>query len=148
LLKDIIGNLHPFWGVTVLVGGDFRQTLRVVRGGSDKESLQASITTRTLCYNFHIYRLTANMRTEEGQHDIADCLLGVGGGTLNKDYMDVTINLQRLKAVTTIDSYITNVCGLYMSPSTNKNNNKGILSPHNEHSRRIIDIGLERMDDN
>jgi PIF1-like helicase len=83
------------------------------------------------------------MRAEEGQQDFADWLLGVGNGTLNEANMYMTINLQRPKAVSTIDSLITNVFGLSISPSTNENNNKAILCPHNEYSRRINDIVLK-----
>jgi PIF1-like helicase len=47
-IKVIIGYLHLYGGITVLLVGDFRKTLAVVRGGSHRESLQASITTSTL----------------------------------------------------------------------------------------------------
>jgi PIF1-like helicase len=148
LLKDIIGNLHLFGGLSVSLGGDSRQTLAVVRGGSHRESLQASITTCTLWYEFNIYRFTVSMRTKDRQQDFADWLLGVGNGTLNKANMDVTINLQRPKALSTIDSHITNVFSLSTFPSTNENNNKAILRHQNKYSRQINDIVSERLNEN
>jgi PIF1-like helicase len=33
LFKDLLGNQLPFGGILILIGGDFRQTFPVVRGG-------------------------------------------------------------------------------------------------------------------
>jgi PIF1-like helicase len=61
--------------------------------------------------------------------------------------MDMTIISQEPNAVSTIDSFITNVFGLSISSSTDKSNNKAILCPHNEYSRRISDIVMQRMNE-
>ncbi|CAN0846020.1 hypothetical protein LINGRAHAP2_LOCUS4253 [Linum grandiflorum] len=52
----------PFGGKCVLIGGDFRQTLPVINGGSRSDCLNASFTRSPLWPLCKLLRLSANMR--------------------------------------------------------------------------------------
>jgi ATP-dependent DNA helicase PIF1 len=80
-LRDILDKEDlSFGGKTVVFGGDFRQTLPVVRKGS-----QAQIVDDSLCMSYiwdimqHL-RLECNMRAQKDPN-FADFLLRIGGGT-------------------------------------------------------------------
>ncbi|GJR43766.1 DNA helicase [Tanacetum coccineum] len=62
-LWDILNQPdHLFGGKTVVLGGDFRQTLPVKKGASRNETIRSSIANSYLWYHFKIYYLTENMR--------------------------------------------------------------------------------------
>ena len=96
-LKDILGFNDPdcrsriFGGVTVLLGGDFRQILPVIPKGSRSEIVQSCINQSELWKHCKIFTLTRSMRvneyTENGEidtrkHDFNKWVLAVGDGTL------------------------------------------------------------------
>ena len=93
-LKDILGFHDPecrsqiFGGVTVLLGGDFRQILPVIPKGSRAEIVQACINQSELWKHCKIFTLTRSMHvsefTENGQidtrkQDFNKWVLAVGG---------------------------------------------------------------------
>ncbi|XP_076932061.1 ATP-dependent DNA helicase pfh1-like [Bidens hawaiensis] len=63
-LKDILNNnKDPFGGKSILLGGDFRQTLPIVkRNASKSEIISSSLPRSYLWCKFKIFRLTQNMR--------------------------------------------------------------------------------------
>ena len=52
----------PFGGKTILLGGDFRQILPVIPGGTKEQIINASLTSSTLWSKFIVLTLTENMR--------------------------------------------------------------------------------------
>ncbi|KAJ3701270.1 hypothetical protein LUZ61_004975 [Rhynchospora tenuis] len=79
----------PFGGITIVLGGDFRQILPVVPRGSRYDTITASIVHSSLYDRFIVLRLTQNMRLMLSRDDpaqaanIADFtawLLAVGDG--------------------------------------------------------------------
>ncbi|CAN1800456.1 ATP-dependent DNA helicase PIF1 [Linum perenne] len=54
----------PFGGKTVLLGGDFRQTLPVVTDGGRSDNIDATLTKSKLWALCKVLRLSANMRIE------------------------------------------------------------------------------------
>nr|XP_017245434.1 PREDICTED: ATP-dependent DNA helicase PIF1-like [Daucus carota subsp. sativus] len=56
----------PFGGITVLLGGDFRQILPVITEGERAEIVSACITRSRLWSICKIFLLTRNMRIKEG----------------------------------------------------------------------------------
>ena len=52
--RRVMGNDRPFGGKTVILLGDFRQTGPVIRGGSRKEIVDASIKSSPLWSSFTI----------------------------------------------------------------------------------------------
>ncbi|CAN0871861.1 ATP-dependent DNA helicase PIF1 [Linum grandiflorum] len=84
-------NYKPFGGKTVLLGGDFRQTLPVITGGSRSDCLNASLTRSPLWPLCKLLRLSANMRINScptnrepifAELVFADWVLAIGDGTL------------------------------------------------------------------
>jgi hypothetical protein len=82
----------PFGGKTVVLGGDFRQILPVVEGGSRTEILNASLTRSFLWNDVTILRLKENMRLsnpdlssdEKAKLDaFARWILSIGDGTVS-----------------------------------------------------------------
>jgi hypothetical protein len=81
-LQDLMKNTRPFGGKIVLFGGDWRQTLPVVKGGMRANLLAASVKFSPLWKNFKVEKLTKNMRADEDQQHFADYLLEMGEGRL------------------------------------------------------------------
>jgi ATP-dependent DNA helicase PIF1 len=52
----------PFGGKVIVLGGDLRQTLPVIEGGSRSEIVNAAIINSPLWSHVHILHLTRNMR--------------------------------------------------------------------------------------
>ncbi|CAN1179601.1 ATP-dependent DNA helicase PIF1 [Linum perenne] len=81
----------PFGGKTVLLGGDFRQTLSVVPKGSREDNINASLP-RSYLWNFcTLLHLHVNMRISSlpintlpifGGMQFSDWVLAIGNGTL------------------------------------------------------------------
>ncbi|XP_026378687.1 uncharacterized protein LOC113273137 [Papaver somniferum] len=61
-----------FGGKTLLFGGDFRQILPVIRGGSRENIVDASISRSRLWKHFHVFELSENMRLLNGNCNSAE----------------------------------------------------------------------------
>lgn len=99
LMKTVDPALEhvPFGGKVVVLGGDFRQTLPIVKKGSRAQIVEASHTRSRLWKHFgqNLFRLTDNMRVEhaakeDGAHretlqQFAEWLLALGDGRLEQD---------------------------------------------------------------
>ncbi|XP_048436631.1 ATP-dependent DNA helicase pif1-like [Pyrus x bretschneideri] len=97
-LSDILLHLHnsenkiPFGGKPILLGGDFRQILPVIPGGTKEDIVNASLNTSYLWSHFKNFQLKENMRlsrsgirAEEKQNisDFADWILQIGDGKIS-----------------------------------------------------------------
>ncbi|XP_020108369.1 uncharacterized protein LOC109724099 isoform X2 [Ananas comosus] len=94
-LRDVLDGTTAgkiFGGKTILLGGDFRQILPVIIGGTRHDIINASITKSYIWNDCQIFRLTTNMRLHknlrntESQEDIlnfAKWILDLGDGKLN-----------------------------------------------------------------
>ncbi|KAG3095780.1 hypothetical protein PI125_g16174 [Phytophthora idaei] len=102
-LRDLLKNDMPFGGVTMLLSGDFRQTLPVIPRAGPAEVIAVSLKRSSLWRHFETLRLTTNMRvhtaidnqTSEQVQAFADCLLRIGDerhGTspdLDRDFVEI-----------------------------------------------------------
>jgi len=81
-LRDVLGVQKPFGGITVLFGGDFRQTLPVVQRGSRHQVLEASLKNSKLWNDIEVHFLQENMRLDRTPEsdEFAKYLLDVGAG--------------------------------------------------------------------
>ncbi|KAI3916312.1 hypothetical protein MKW98_004753 [Papaver atlanticum] len=61
-LRDVTKNITAFGGITVVLGGDFRQTLPVIQRGCREQIVGASIRRSVLWNNVIVLKLTQNMR--------------------------------------------------------------------------------------
>lgn len=78
--SGIAALLLPFGGKTVLLGGDFRQTLPIIPQGSRADAVLASIKQSHLWDFCNVFDLKQNMRLDESQESFAEWLLSVGDG--------------------------------------------------------------------
>ncbi|CAN1317209.1 ATP-dependent DNA helicase PIF1 [Linum perenne] len=81
----------PFGGKTVLLGGDFRQTLPFVTEGGRSDSIDASLTKSKLWALCKVLRLSANMRIETSalncshvfeNMNFSEWVLSIGNGVI------------------------------------------------------------------
>ncbi|GJX76229.1 uncharacterized protein Tco_0323040 [Tanacetum coccineum] len=90
-LRDIlrVSNI-PFGGKVIVFGGDFRQILPVITGGTRQDIVNASLNSSYLWDHINVLRLTKNMRLKNGSgssntddiKEFADWILKVGDGRL------------------------------------------------------------------
>ncbi|CAJ2651719.1 unnamed protein product [Trifolium pratense] len=86
-------NTKPFGGMTVVLGGDFRQILPVVRKGSRQDIISSAVNSSDLWSYCRVLRLTKNMRLgsstiqseEEEIKNFADWILSIGNGETGPD---------------------------------------------------------------
>ncbi|XP_076950955.1 uncharacterized protein LOC143624100 [Bidens hawaiensis] len=89
-LKDILdNNKDSFGGKSILLGGDFRQTLPIRKNASKSEIISSSLPRSYSWFRFKIFRLTQNMRVlrpNMSPEDVAEItdfsnwLLDIGNG--------------------------------------------------------------------
>ncbi|KAL4153295.1 hypothetical protein QTP88_001128 [Uroleucon formosanum] len=112
-LKDIRGNKRLMGGVTVLLAGDFRQTLPVVPKGTRTVEVKSCLKRSTLWPKINILKLSKNMRVHLGEEKFAgrfaDLLLEIG----NSDYPSfdemITIPENLCTVVTTVQDLISKI---------------------------------------
>ena len=79
-LRDICSCEKPFGGITVVLGGDFRQILPVVPKGLREQIVNASLRRSNIWRDIHVLTLDVNMRldhTEAGNAHFAKFLMEV-----------------------------------------------------------------------
>ncbi|XP_073120390.1 uncharacterized protein [Henckelia pumila] len=87
--QDIMKNMLPFGGKTMIFGGDFRQVLPVVKRGSAREQIAASISRSTFWSCANVIHLHQNMRSAE-DIEFSQLLLRIGDGlqhSVNDDFI-------------------------------------------------------------
>ncbi|KAH7679123.1 DNA helicase protein [Dioscorea alata] len=93
LLSDtnLEGIIKPFGGKTIILGGDFRQTLPVIQHGTRSDIINAAITHSHLWKYCTVFKLKTNMRLQQNNLDeaaryqlqaFADWLLKIGDGNV------------------------------------------------------------------
>ncbi|KZS04859.1 ATP-dependent Helicase-like protein [Daphnia magna] len=83
LFQTVMKNrVDPCGGKVLLLGGDFRQCLPVVRHENRVKVTEATIINKATWPLFRQLRLVQNMRTADGRQDFADWLIQLGNGSL------------------------------------------------------------------
>jgi len=94
--NDPLNDFRPFGGMKVVLGGDIRQILSVVRKGSRQDIVDASINSSKIWAYCNVLRLTVNMRLGASsipaeQEEIANFgkwILSIGDGNDTSDEND------------------------------------------------------------
>jgi hypothetical protein len=138
-LRDICSNPQPFGGITIVLGGDFLQTLPVVPRGSRGDIVDATIQCSALWERAEVLRLHQNMRLDQGDMDaqeFAQWLLKVGHG------QNININSQiRFPDGMRVDNSDSLIASIYPGidsippPPPDYFLNRMILAPRN------VDVG-------
>uniref|UniRef100_K3YXY4 ATP-dependent DNA helicase n=2 Tax=Setaria italica TaxID=4555 RepID=K3YXY4_SETIT len=137
----------PFGGMTIVMGGDFRQTLPVIPKGRRTHIIDASLKRSYLWKHFEEIKLTTNMRltavtnsTEEKKkiQEFADWILSIGDGLAgDKDdeaWITIPQDLILQKGEDELETIVNNT---YPDLSRNYSNRtyleeRAILCPRNE----------------
>ncbi|GJX42382.1 DNA helicase, partial [Tanacetum coccineum] len=152
-LQDILDQPnHLFGGKTIMLGGDFRQTLPVKRGASRNEIIRSSIANSYLWPHFKIHYLTENMclnnenLSEIDRHRtavFAQWLLDIGNGKIgtpddsdpdNTSWVDIPNEY----CIPNDENGITNLIDFIYDddtlhhPSAQKFQEKAIICPKND----------------
>ncbi|XP_066920592.1 ATP-dependent DNA helicase pif1-like [Clytia hemisphaerica] len=80
MLRDISNSDVAFAGKVLLLGGDFRQTLPVVKRGTAAQVVEACITISYIWALVRTFYLHTNMRTGPGEQEFSEFLLCLGAG--------------------------------------------------------------------
>ncbi len=94
-MRDLTGVDQVFGGKTTLFGGDFRQILPVVPGGSRAQVVNASVKRSSIWKHVQTLSLHQNMRVQDGDEEYNNFLLQVGEGRTPLDSIPLppTFNL-------------------------------------------------------
>ncbi|PIA29092.1 hypothetical protein AQUCO_06300048v1 [Aquilegia coerulea] len=98
-LRDIREINEPFGGVTVVLGGDFKQTLRVITKGTRQEIVRACLTKSHLWSGVRLLTLVKNMRLNSNDTEnvkFADYLIEIG--TNPKEDVELPLEIKRCKS--------------------------------------------------
>ncbi|KAJ0522340.1 putative DNA helicase [Helianthus annuus] len=162
-LKDITGETSkPFGGKSVLLGGDFRQTLPVKPKASKAEIVASCLPRSYLWKRFKVHKLTENMRltqsdtgltADETFRSFSKWLLDVGDGKIGipikenqPDIKLIDIPTQFMiepsdNGVTELIRFVYNETVLH-SPTSSNMADRAIICPKNETVDEINDIIL------
>ncbi|PIA24735.1 hypothetical protein AQUCO_57600001v1 [Aquilegia coerulea] len=98
-LRDIREINEPFGGVTVVLGGDFKQTLPVITKGTRQEIVRACLTKSHLWSGVRLLTLVKNMRLNSNDTEnvkFADYLIEIG--TNPKEDVELPSEIKRCKS--------------------------------------------------
>ncbi|XP_065640419.1 uncharacterized protein LOC136073017 [Hydra vulgaris] len=82
LLQDICNNNFPFGSKVILMGGDFRQILPVVKRGRPAEVIESCLKCSEHWQYVQRFSLTVNMRVQIEEEEFSQWLLKLGSRTL------------------------------------------------------------------
>ena len=150
-IRDIRNNDHPFGGITVVFGGDFQQTLPVVRHGSRAQVVSATLKESSLWRHIHVLHLSRNMRVQgDDAEAFSQWLLDIGHGRNLSD--DSRVYLPSHMQSSSLDNLINFV---YLDLSKNQPIppskyflDRIILSPRNDEAYSINNEVLQRFPGN
>ncbi|XP_046650963.1 ATP-dependent DNA helicase pfh1-like [Daphnia pulicaria] len=133
----------PHGGIVLLLGGDFRQCLPVVRHGNRGKVVEATIRNNATWPLFRHLRLTQNMRTVAGNQDYADWLIQLVNGTLptiirlnNPDLIEIPAEFLDLGR--NFIEHVFGVAALLLDPEVSQQIcSRAILCPKNVDCLRI-----------
>lgn len=87
-LCDVMNSTVPFGGKTFILGGDFRQTLPVVKKATRRQIVDECIKSSPLWAVFEIHHLKINMRVNDTEENFAEWLLQLGNGEITELCVD------------------------------------------------------------
>lgn len=112
LLQRLMNNQLPFGGKAIVISGDFRQTLPVVRRGQRAAIIEACIKSSRLWDHFVELSLISNMRSTGHRHH-NDWVLNIGSGTTGQidGLRPEMVELPRHMVINRIDHLIDTTFG-------------------------------------
>lgn len=152
-LQDIRSNKSLMGGLTVLLAGDFRQTLPVVPRGTRADEIKACLKRSSLWPSVKILKLTKNMRVHLGGDvsagQFSDLLLKVGNGDYPEKDGLISVPADLCTTVTTVEDLISKIypdVELIHEKSIEWLCERAILTPKNDQAAVINDILLNSFE--
>ncbi|KAL7145368.1 hypothetical protein ABFS83_07G078200 [Erythranthe nasuta] len=149
LLRDLMSDDSHFGGKVILFGGDFRQTLPIVPGGSRESMIAASIVSSVIWPNVTKIRLQENMRAKEDPC-FGSFLMGIGDGDEpfvfeNNITIPQNMLIPFVDTKTSLNMLISSVFPNFDLFHTDayKLINRAILTPKNECVEEINDLLID-----
>ena len=150
-LKDIRGNDELMGGLTVVLSGDFRQTLPVIKRGTAADEIKACLKSSDLWRHVQVFNLKTNMRAQfYGDADsvkFAKDLLDLGDGNFPAD-ADGLVDMHSLSTVVSnLDELIDHVFPNFEERHKSRKwlSNRAILAPRNAMVNKINEKLLRKM---
>lgn len=147
-LRDLRDNNEPFGGITILMGGDFQQTLPVIPKGSREEILDATITQSHLWNDIHVIHLHRNMRLQQDPHaeEFAKWLLDIGHGRNSDESSEIQISQDMCSSnIESLMNFVYPALNSTPPPPPDYFLNRMILAPRNSDVDAINETLLDRM---
>lgn len=147
-LRDLRDNNKPFGGVTLVMGGDFQQTLPIIPKGSREQILDATITRSYLWHSTIIIHLHQNMRLRDDPD--ADTFtewlskIGKGQNSDENDEVEIPQDMQSPDVESLINFVYPNINST-SSPSAEYFLNRMILAPKNFDVNDINQALLDKL---
>ena len=150
-LKDIRGKAELMGGLTVVMSGDFRQTLPVVKRGTAADEIKACLKSSDLWHHVKVFNLKTNMRAEvygdATSKKFAKDLLDLGDGNSPTD-TDGLVDMHSLSTVVSnLDELIDHVFPNFKERHKSRKwlSNRAILAPKNTTVDKINSKLLAKM---
>lgn len=146
-LRDICGVDRLFGGKTILLCGDFRQTLPVIPHGSRVTLIENCVTSWHEFENFKTFTLTQNMRALTEEIEFVEFIKLLGNGEL-PTFPQLGDNVIEIPShlLGNVENIIDDVYGdLNISIETSQILNSVILAPKNEDCNFINTEILNRL---
>ena len=143
LMRDITGFDVPFGGKVFLFGGDFRQTLPIVKRGTPTQIIENCILRSPIWQNVVRLQLTINRRVRPDQQDFADWLLRLGDGALPVKQHAPLQGCTQMKEQCVVDNLVEAIFEGQFNEATYSS--RVILCPTNDDSLVINNQVLERL---
>jgi hypothetical protein len=151
LCQTTMKNDLPYGGKVLLLGGDFRQYLPVVKHGNRVQATESAIINNTTWPLFRQIQLVQNMRTVPGSQEFTDWLINLGNGTLPEtprlnnqelieippDFLDMQTNI--------MEHVFGHPSQLLDDGVADRICNRAILCPKNEDCRLINNNIVSKM---
>lgn len=147
--RDMRDDDRPFGGITVILGGDFQQTLPIVKRGSRDDIVGATIAQSCLWSTMTVLHLTRNMRLDSddpSSSSFAQWLIDVGHGrnlSQNK-YLSIPEEMRVQDSRSLIDFIYPDVDSSIPPPPTYFLD-RMILAPRNSDVSDVNHIILDRL---
>lgn len=164
-LRDIMKSVSsenfdkPFGGITVVLGGDFRQILPVIYKGNRSDIVSACIFRSQLWSICRVFKLTRNMRLNEGNNDgarrhieaFSKWILDIGEGKVPVVQNDCSIDIPPEFCIQSesnnIDEFINTVFPNLETSYTNDEylRERSILTPRNKVVDHVNNLILNKI---
>ncbi|CAF2984367.1 unnamed protein product [Rotaria socialis] len=143
LLRDIMNINVPFGGKNMVLGGDFRQVLPIVRFSNRSQLVAASLKSSELWPYFKTIHLSKNMRTGLSEEEFLEWLIKLGNGELPANEND---EIDLPTGCISDGNLADEIFGKHISLEDIPNLcDRVILCPKNEHSLIVNEQVLQRL---